>query len=64
MIEMSFAELALLVWAALATSAYLSVRAELNSAKRFIHCIVTDDDFRNEVIGHFKEEAARAAETQ
>jgi hypothetical protein len=48
MIEMSFAELALLVWAALATSAYLSSKAELGMTKRLIRQLVENTEFRSE----------------
>jgi hypothetical protein len=64
MIEITYIDLALLIWAALATSAYLNSKAELGAAKRFIHTMMMDEKFRNEVIEHFKDEAARAAETQ
>ena len=55
MIEITYID-----WAALATSAYLSSKAELGAAKRFIHSMMMNEEFRNEVLEHFKDEAARA----
>lgn len=60
MIEITYIDLALLVWAALATSAYLNSKAELGAAKRFIHSLMMNEEFRNEVVEHFKDEAAKA----
>jgi hypothetical protein len=60
MIEITYIDLALLIWAALATSAYFHSKAELTAAKRFIHSMMMNEEFRNEVLEHFKDEAAKA----
>lgn len=55
MIEITFIDLALLIWAALATSAWLSARGEVLKAKLFIREIMTNEGLRDEVVAHFKE---------
>lgn len=64
MIEITFTEGALLIWAALATSAYLSTKSELGSAKRFIHHLIKDEDLRNDVIAKFKAHTEEMERTQ
>jgi hypothetical protein len=48
MIEITYIDLALLIWAALATSAYLSSKAELGMTKRLIRQLVENTEFRSE----------------
>lgn len=55
MIEITFVDLVLLIWAALATSAWLSAKGELRTSKLFIREIMTNDGLRDEVVAHFKE---------
>lgn len=48
MIEITYIDLALLIWAALATSAYFHSKAELGMTKRLIRQLVENTEFRSE----------------
>jgi len=54
MIEFSFAELFLLIWAVLATAIAVSKTQETRAAKHFINAILDDDGLRNEVVSSYK----------
>lgn len=50
MIEFSFTELALLVWAALATASWLSAREDARMAKKILRLFVEDKDAREQML--------------
>lgn len=54
MIEFSFAELFLLVWAFVATVVAVSKTQSDRSARAFIEALLSDDDMRNEVVSAYK----------
>jgi len=54
MIEFSFAELFLLIWAVLATAIAVSKSHESRTAKHFINAMLDDDEMRNEVVSSYK----------
>jgi len=54
MIEFSFAELFLLIWAVLATAIAVSKSHESRAAKHFINAMLDDDGLRNEVVSSYK----------
>jgi hypothetical protein len=59
MIEFSLIELALLVWALLATAFYLDSKRENRMAKDFILHIMNDDQERDRIVSEYK--AVRSA---
>jgi hypothetical protein len=54
MIEFSFAELFLLVWAVIATAIAVSAAQQTRAAKHFINAILDNDEMRNEVVSSYK----------
>ena len=54
MIEFSFAELFLLIWAVIATAIAVSKAQEVRAARGFIRAILEDDEMRNEVVSSYK----------
>lgn len=54
MIEFSFAELFLLIWAVLATAIAVSKSQESRAAKHFINAILDDEEMRNEIVSSYK----------
>lgn len=54
MIEFSFAELFLLIWAVLATAIAVSKSQESRAAKHFINAILDDEGMRNEIVSSYK----------
>ena len=55
MIEVSITEIALLVWAGLATASALHYRAEERAARRFIRHLLENKDLRDKVVADFEE---------
>lgn len=54
MIEFSFIELGLLIWAILATAFYLDSKREIRMAKHFISHILDDDQERERIVCEYK----------
>jgi F0F1-type ATP synthase membrane subunit c/vacuolar-type H+-ATPase subunit K len=54
MIEFSFAELFLLIWAVIATAIAVSASQQMRAAKHFINAILDNDEMRNEVVSSYK----------
>jgi hypothetical protein len=54
MIEFSFAELFLLVWAVIATAIAVWKTQALRGAKYFIDAMLDDDEMRNEIVSSYK----------
>jgi hypothetical protein len=54
MIEFSFAELFLLIWAVIATAIAVSASQQMRAAKNFINAILDNDEMRNEVVSSYK----------
>jgi F0F1-type ATP synthase membrane subunit c/vacuolar-type H+-ATPase subunit K len=54
MIEFSFAELFLLIWAVIATAIAVSAFQQMRAAKHFINAILDNDEMRNEVVSSYK----------
>lgn len=54
MIEMTYAEIALLVWAGLATAGYLHAHAESSAAKKFIFQLLDNQDLRDAMVERHK----------
>ena len=54
MIEFSFAELFLLLWAVFATIVAVFKAHEVRGAKHFIHAMLDDDNLRNELVSSYK----------
>ena len=54
MIEFSFTELALLVWALLATAFYVDTKREIRMANHFIRHLLDDDQERERIVGEYK----------
>jgi hypothetical protein len=59
MIEFSITEMALLIWAILATAFYLDSKRENRMAKDFILHIMNDDQERDRIVSEYK--AVRSA---
>jgi len=61
MIEITMTELALLIWAGVATSLWLSTREETKRAKMFVRAMLENEELRNDVVANYnrvqKEEA-------
>lgn len=54
MIEVSLTEIALFIWAAIATGMWFQTREELHGAKRFLRAMIEDEEVRTKVIAEFK----------
>ena len=54
MIEFSITELALLVWALLATAFYVDTKREIRMANHFIRHLLDDDQERDRIVGEYK----------
>jgi len=54
MIEFSITEMALLIWAILATAFYLDSKRENRMAKHFIRHLLDDDSERERIVGEYK----------
>jgi len=54
MIEFSITEMALLVWATLATAFYLDSKRENRMANHFIRHLLDDDQERDRIVGEYK----------
>ena len=61
MIEITMTEFALLIWAVMATSLWLSTREETKRAKMFVRAMLENEELRNDVVANYnrvqKEEA-------
>lgn len=55
MIEVSLTEVALFIWAAIATGMWFQTREELHGAKRFLRAMIEDEEVRTKVVAGFKE---------
>lgn len=55
MIEVSMTEIALMVWAGLATASALHYRAQELGARRFIRALLKDKELRDKVVADFQE---------
>lgn len=53
MIEITMTELALLIWAGVATSLWLSTREEVKRAKMFVRAMLENEELRNTVVADF-----------
>lgn len=53
MIEITMTELALLIWAGMATSLWLSTREEVRRAKMFVRAMLENEELRNTVVADF-----------
>ena len=55
MIEVTFTDVLLLIWAGAATAAWLHTRDELRGAKRFLRAMIEDAEIRDRVVADFKQ---------
>lgn len=53
MIEITMTELALLIWAGMATSLWLSTREETKRAKLLIRAMLENEELRNHLVADF-----------
>lgn len=58
MIEVTFVEIALFVWAILATGAWFKEREHARRADTFIHAILEDDELRDSLVADYKRKDA------
>lgn len=54
MIEVTITEVALFVWAVLATGAWLKCREENKAATFFIRAFLEDEEVRDEIVADYK----------
>ena len=54
MIEFSITEMALLIWAILATAFYVDSKREIRMANHFIRHLLDDDQERERIVGEYK----------
>lgn len=50
MIELSYIDLALIAWAALATAAWLTARDDSRMAKKMLRAMIEDKDAREQIL--------------
>jgi hypothetical protein len=55
MIEVSMTEIALMVWAGLATAVAFHYRAKEDMARKFVHALLRDRELRDRVVADFEE---------
>ena len=61
MIEITLTDIALLVWAGIATAAAFHYRAQHEAARHFVHALLKDKDLRDKVVADWEEFNRREA---